>query len=100
MFGFFGAPKRWAKHSSSTSDTKRDPLPYPSSQTSQNKQMLQKIHAGKIPGIFLLTHMILVGGLEHVFFLLGMSSSQLTGLFFRGVGRKTTNQYLVAHPTL
>ena len=31
--------------------TLSDPLPYPSN-TSQNKEMLRKIHAGKIPGIF------------------------------------------------
>jgi len=41
---------------------------------------------------------LLVGALEHVLFsqLLGISSSQLllTPAFFRGVGRKTTNQLI------
>ena len=41
----------------------------------------------------------LVGGLEHFLFfhILGMSSSQLTSIFFRGVGRKTTNQIIINH---
>jgi hypothetical protein len=42
----------------------------------------------------------LVGGLEHEFYdfpiILGMSSSQLTFIFFRGVGRYTTNQLFSA----
>ena len=39
--------------------------------------------------------LILVGGLEHVLFshILGMSSSQLTFIFFRGVGQPPTSEF-------
>ena len=36
----------------------------------------------------------LVGGLEHVFHILGMSSSQLTFILFRGVGIPPTSHVL------
>ena len=44
-------------------------------------------------------HTILVGGLEHEFYfstILGMSSSQLTFIFFQR-GRSTTNQIIINH---
>ena len=51
-------------------------------------------------------HLLLVGGLEHVFYfsisfmtfqMLRISSSQLTPSFFRGLGGSTTNQLLTSY---
>ena len=44
-------------------------------------------------------HNILVGGLEHVLFfhMLGISSSQLTLIFFRGVAQPSTSIYIYIH---
>ena len=46
---------------------------------------------------FTAVHWSLVGGLEHVlyFHILGMSSSQLTFIFFRGVGQPPTRSSLI-----